>query len=462
MRVVASLCLLFVSVAVAIARPDRADDVIREAMKKDGTPALAACVLHRGKIIYRNGFGFLDADGKKPVTADTPFPIASLSKPMVAMAVLKLVEQRKLRLEAPIGDLLPDLPEAWRPIPLRRLLDHTSGIPSPTDLERFRKQSRDPVTNDEKLALLKEVPLRFPAGTRYEYSNGNYLLAALIVDRLLGRSHEAFMAEFMFGPLGMKNTGPLTEALMQKVPPPFTRGPEGPVPTPPMHPSWLYGCGAITTTVGDLAKWDAALYTERILRSNTLAYITTDQGLTDGKPVGYAMGWGLGQVRGNRSISHSGLIWGYRSYFARYADYDLTVVLLANQQAMDLDSLARNLAGLLVPELAVRTLVPIQDAYPELTGAHRDFITEVTKGILRREPLSPALAKHLDPQKTSEFIRVFAPFGPATEFFVVERSQTGPNAFRSRYGLRQGRRESVITITVDRDGTFIGLLREDP
>jgi CubicO group peptidase (beta-lactamase class C family) len=427
-------------------------------MKKEGIPALAACVLYKGKVMYQRGFGYVDEAKTKPVSVTTPFPIASLSKPMVAMAVLKLVEQRKLQLEAPIGTLLPDLPEAWRPIPLRRLLDHTSGIPSHTDTELAQKSYTKPVTTEQKYEAMKAVPLRFTPGARYEYSNGNYFLAGLIIDKVVGESHEKFMKDFMFRPLGMRDTEPLTEELMKRTPGPY----RGEKPAVPIHPSWLYGNGAMVTTIVDLAKWDSALYTERMLRANTLAYITTDQKLTDGKPVGYAMGWMLGSVRGKRSILHTGLLWGYRSYFSRFADYDLTVILVSNQQAVDLEPMARNLASMVVPELGVRMLTPIRDDYPELTAKHRKFFEDCAAGTFTREGLSAAIDKDMDATKTANFLRPLIANGRITDFRVVERSQPANNEYRSRYGMWQGKQEWLVTLVQNSEGTIVGLFCEVP
>lgn len=427
-------------------------------MKKEGIPALAACVLYKGKVMYQKGFGFVDEAKTKPVTVTTPFPIASLSKPMVAMAALKLVEQGKLRLDAPIGTLIPDLPEPWQSIPFRRLLDHTSGIPSHTESDLAKKSYTKPVTTEQKLEAIKAMPLLFTPGSRFEYSNANYFLIGLILDRLLGKSHEAFMEDFMFKPLGMRDTGPLTEELMKSVPGPY----KGERPATPIHPSWLYGNGAMVTTIVDLARWDAALYSERMLRANTLGYITTDQTLTSGKPVGYAMGWFLGNVRGKRSILHSGMLWGYRSYFARYADYDLTVILVSNQQTVDLEPIARNLAGIVVPELAVRMLTPIRDDYPHLTARHRKFFEDSATGVFNREVLSAAINKDMDEKRATDFMAPLIACGKITDFQVVERTQTGANEFRSRYGLWQGKIERLVTIVENGEGTIIGLFCEAP
>lgn len=456
MRLFAPLLLLFTLVAVA--RPQGPDELIRETMKKEGIPALAACVLHKGKVLYQKGFGFVDVAKTKPVTVTTPFPIASLSKPMVAMAVLKLVEQGKLRLEAPIGTLLTDLPETWQPIPLRRLLDHTSGIPSHTDSDLAKRSYTKLVTQKQKFEAMTAMPLKFPAGARYEYSNGNYFLAAMIVDRVVGESHEKFLEDFMFRPLGMRDTEPLTEELMKRVPGPY----HGEKPAVPIHPSWLYGNGAIVTTVLDLARWDSALYTERMLRANTLQYITTDQLLTNGKPVGYAMGWGLGSVRGKRAIAHGGLIWGYRSYFSRFADYDLTVIVVSNQQAADLEPIGRMLAGLVVPELAVQSLKPIPDAHPDLTALHRKFFETCASGVFNREGLSGDVSRTMDDKRAASFIGPLVANGKITEFHVVERTREGENVLRSRYGIRQGKKEWIATITITADGTIIGLFCETP
>jgi hypothetical protein len=212
----------------------------------------------------------------------------------------------------------------------------------------------------------------------------------------------------------------------------------------------------------DLARWDSALYTERMLRANTLQYITTDQHLTNGKPVGYAMGWGLGTVRGKRSISHAGLIWGYRSYFTRFADYDLTVIVVSNQQSADLEPIGRTLAGLAVPALGIRSMNPIPDAYPQLTARHRKFMEGCAAGNFNREGMSELLARTMDENRAADFMKALIANGKVTDFRVVERTRLGENDFRSRYGMWQGKQTWLVTIHVTADGTVTGLFCETP
>ncbi|RYG26317.1 class A beta-lactamase-related serine hydrolase [bacterium] len=414
-----------------------AADIVRAFMSKNAVPGMAYAVIVKGSIVAHGTYGVSDLKTKEKITDDSVFPIASLSKPFVAMGVLALVEKGSLKIDDPIGEYLPDLPEAWKPLKIVRLLDHTSGVPDHINSNAFNWRGREPIGSEELIKKLVSLPLRFKAGERYEYSNGNYVLLAKLIERVSGQPYEKFLESRIFEPLGMKHTRALTLENLPSAVHGHANGLGGVLPAT-FNPDWCYGNGGLGSSILDLAKLDWGLYTPRILKSSTLSFVTTPQPLSDGRLVNYAMGWMVGRLRGARAISHSGRLNGWQSYFVRYADYNATVVVLSNHRDVSLANLANDLAGTVIPNL---TMQPITDAYPSLTNDHRGFIESILTGKVDESRLDGDLLRdYRSKDRWSGLKEDLRKGARLTVFEPVSRRQTGADAFTSSYRLELGNR----------------------
>jgi CubicO group peptidase (beta-lactamase class C family) len=412
-------------------------EIARSFMQRNGVPGLAYAVMINGSVVSYGAYGVSDLTTKEKITPDSTFPIASLSKPFVAMGVLSLVEKGSLKIDDPVGKYLPELPDDWKSIPIVRLLDHTAGVPDHINSGAFNWTDPAPIGSDELIKRLITLPLRFKSGDRYEYSNGNYVLLAKVIERVSGQPYERFLAEKIFQPLGMKHTLALTANDLPNAVHGYRKGNDGPTPLS-FNPDWCYGNGALGSSILDLARLDAALYTQKILRISTLSYITTPHPLNDGKLANYAMGWAIGKLRGARAINHSGRVGGWQSFFARFADLNATVVVVANNGDANLSTVATDLAGTVLPSLALQ---PIPDAYPALTRAHEEFIGSIVSGEVDPTRLSDGLRRDYGSKgHWSGIADALRQGGPFTLFAPTDRRQTGPDSFTSSYRLEQGDR----------------------
>jgi CubicO group peptidase (beta-lactamase class C family) len=329
--------------ATAVVRADPTDEFIRAQMKAQNIPGLSLAVLQDGKIVKAAGYGLADRERKTPVTPETVFRIASVSKQFIAAGLMLLVQEGRLGADDSINKYLADAPAAWKGITLRHLLSHTSGLVreapgfSPTKIQ----------IDADVIRSAYSQPLRFAPGEKYEYGNLSYFIAAELIHRVSGRPWTEFLHEKLFKPLAMHRTYPTNTT--QPVPD-RARGYSDNEKLQPVD-EWpaLRASGAFLSTVLDLAKWDAALYTDQILNAATREQMWTPARLNGGGSHGYGLGWQLESHHGRRLVHHGGGMPGFGAEFARYVDDRLTIIMLINLDDADEDSIARGVARLYLP-----------------------------------------------------------------------------------------------------------------
>lgn len=296
----------------------------------------AALVARGGRVLLRKGYGPADSAGT-PNRPGTRFRIASMSKQFTAMAVMRLQAQGRLRTADPICSYLDDCPAAWRPISIRQLLSHTSGIPDYTSLADFSSTQADPATPAQLVARFRDLPLLFEPGSAYSYGNSGYVLLGLIVERASGQPYADFLGDQIFAPLQMRDSGVSQGA-----------GDAGAALgfhsfdslAAPLDASTLFGAGALSSTADDLYRWAQAMRAGQLLPPDLQAELLT--------PVrnDYAYGWKIAARDGHRQISHPGLIDGFASAILLLPDDDLTVIVLCNMDSADAPGIASYLADL--------------------------------------------------------------------------------------------------------------------
>jgi CubicO group peptidase (beta-lactamase class C family) len=302
----------------------------------------AVLVALDGKPLFRQGFGFADRAQRIPNAPDTKFRIGSITKPFTSVAVLQLVERGRLGLDDPLSRHYARTPPAWSKITIRHLLSQQTGIPSLSDTpgfwETWIKTHRTP---EEGIDLIRNAPLRFAPGSKYEYSNTNHHLLGLVIEAVTGQSYEAYMQENVFAPLGMRDTGldhndkALTKrALGYEVENGLWKDENYVSMTIP------YAAGSLYSTIDDLVKWNRALDSNQLIGAASRSQMFADPG------TGYGFGWRVGNWFGNRVQSHSGGIQGFAALMCRYPDEKLTVVVLANLRQTPTAWLANELASL--------------------------------------------------------------------------------------------------------------------
>ncbi len=304
-------------------------------------------VMKEGKVLFAQGYGLANRELKVPNRPEFVFRIGSVTKQFTAAAVMTLVEEGKVGLEAPIGTYLPELPEAWRPVTVRQLLQHTSGIPSYTDTPEYGAHMREDLPG---LALLKahvwSKPMDFAPGTQWRYNNSGYYLLGLLVEKASGQPYATYLQTRFFGPLGLTRTRYGTET--DFIPGMVSGYAPGGKPAPYLSMSQPYAAGSLVSSAEDLARWTLALHGGKVVKPETLKLMTTPARTTDGKEHPYGFGLALRTVQGRRLVGHGGGINGFVCHVEADPAAQAVAVVLCNtvDPGVAPDFLTRRLVGL--------------------------------------------------------------------------------------------------------------------
>ena len=282
--------LVLLLVAPVVAQADKTDDFVRAELKRQNIPGLSLAVIKDGKIVKADGYGVANIKLNTPATPETVYKIASVSKQFIATGIMLLVQEGQLGLDDPVSKYLEGTPATWNAITIRHLLTHTSGIVREAPgFDPFKIQS-----DADVIKSAYPLPLRFAPGEKWEYGNTGYFALAEIIRKVAGQPWIEYMSEKVFRPTGMKTTYPTNTKVS------VLNLAQGYVDNeklldanywPALRPS-----GAFLSTVLDLAKWDAVLYTDKILSDSTRRQMWTPVTLNDGTSHPYGFGWELAFV----------------------------------------------------------------------------------------------------------------------------------------------------------------------
>lgn len=328
------------------------DEIVRREMQTQHIPGLSLAVVKAGHLILARGYGTANVEHQVPVRPETIFQSGSMGKQFTATAVMMLVEAGKIRLDDPVGKYLPRVPKRWAKIKVRHLLTHTAGLGDyPPDFD-FRRD----YTEDELLEELGKVPLKFQPGDEWSYSNVGYVTLGILLSKVTGRFYGDFLENRIFKPLGMKTARIISEedivtnrAAGYQLVKGELKNQEWVSPT--MNST---ADGSLYLTVYDMAKWDAALYTERLLKKPSLDQMWTPVKLNNGQPHGYGFGWFVVEEGGHRLIRHAGRWQGFESGIHRYVDDQVTVIAFDNLAGAKLEKVIRGVAAIYNPRLATK------------------------------------------------------------------------------------------------------------
>jgi CubicO group peptidase (beta-lactamase class C family) len=319
-------------------------------MESQHIPGLSLLVIKDGKIIRAEGFGLANVELQVPVKPESVFQSGSVGKQFTATAVMMLVEEGKIGLDDPITKYFSNAPATWKEITVRKLLSHTAGLGDyPKDFN-FRKDW----TEEDELKLIESIPLAYSPGTKWAYSNFGYVTLGILIHRVTGEFYGDFLQQRIFQPLGMQSTRIISEADIVPNRSAGYRLVKGEL----KNQEWVSPVvnttadGSLYFTTLDLAKWDAALYTEKLLKRSSLDLMWTPAKLKNGETnkSNYGFGWVIDQRNGHRCIHHDGSWQGFETAIARYVDDHLTAVALDNLADSDPGKIVRHVAEMYLAE----------------------------------------------------------------------------------------------------------------
>ena len=365
---IACLCILLPQVALAqadVAPGNRAlstavAKLVRDTGIRSTEPGIAVLVTKPGRVLLMEGYGLANIASKEVIASCTRFDLASVSKTFTSTAVLILQDRGLLSIDDDVRKYIPELPQYPNgPLRVRDLLYHISGLTDYLELDSIPKSNKLYWVNTDYLAALGKAKLDFPIGKKYEYNNTNYMLLAIVVERVAGKPFGQVLRDEIFRPAGMKSTFVYSSPASI---------PENAAPTcnnavgygsenkrwvprwgfPPGHRQEEHlevGDGAVWSNLEDMANWDTALRTNELLKPATMKLALTGSR----RNSGYGLGWelyrdGSGPIHG---FGHDGYWRGFNTMYYNYLTDNNTVVLLSNRGNLDLDEFWERLVGLI-------------------------------------------------------------------------------------------------------------------
>ena len=425
--VVASVCALCAVVWAQVvdtidpAMKARVDAIAAGVMEQRGVPSASVAVVQGGKLVYTHAYGRAHISPDKPATPDMRYSIGSISKQFTAAAILILQEEGKLKLDDAVGKHVPGLTRGDE-VTIRQILSHTSGYQDYWPEDYLMKPMEQATTAQEILDRWAKKPLDFESGTQWQYSNTNYVIAGMIVEKVSGQKLMEFLGEHIFHPLGMRSVWNLDEAkLTQTDATAYIRYALGPLrPAPKEGRGWMFAAGELAMTAHDLALWDESLIARKLLKPESYQEMFTEVKLKDGKGTHYGLGVSVEDLDGHKDISHSGEVTGFVADNEVLVDDGVAVAVLTNHMAGGASDIARLSASTVAGQK--RT-----DAEGETLALY----SGLQKGELDRSKLAPNLDLYFDAQCVADFKSSLGGLGEPLTFRQTDSELRGGMTFRS-------------------------------
>ncbi len=445
--------LLFAPVAafaqrLTPAETARIDSAANAVLTSTGAPSAAIAVVRGGEIVYERAYGNARVD---PAVAATPamrYSIGSVSKQFTVAAVLMLAEEGRLSLDDRVARWFPGLTRA-NDINIRQLLSMTSGYQDYWPQDYVFTDMQRAAGSDEIIRRWAQKALDFEPGSKWQYSNTNYVIAAMIVEKVTGAPFMDLLRRRIFAPLGMTsvadfNAGPLGASDAA----PFLRNAVGPLrPAPKEGTGWLFGAGQLAMTAHDLALWNISMINGTVLKPASYRTMQTDVLLSSGLPTRYGLGVNVSSVNGRRRISHGGAVSGYTTTNEVYPEDKAAITVFTNIYPGAAGASAQ-IAGRIANVLFTPA---VATASASTTEQARRIFDGLRQGAIDRTQFTADANAYFTDQVIADYAASLGPLGAPTEFTAGGESLRGGMTIRS-YRIRAGGMVLDLTTMILPDG----------
>lgn len=422
------------------------------ALQSSGAPSVSISVVQKGRAVYAKAFGKANIQKDIAAKPDTRYAIGSISKQFTAVALLLEQEKGELSLDDKVSKYFPGLTRA-NEVTIRELLSHTSGYEDYAPQDYLIPEWTKPVTADEILQRWARKPLNFDPGTRWQYSNTNYVLAARIFEKASGQRLLPFLRKTIFQPLKMESAGSCLErgpADAQA----YTRYALGP-PRPVAREAagWYLGAAELCMTAPDLAKWNAALLQKSILSAKSYDELTREVKLKDGKPTHYALGLQVGEFHNTPQVMHSGEVSGFLAMNRMYPAKGIAVTVLSNEDGV-------SLIGPLSEQISSIMLQPGQSAQSAAQDDQvRNILNGLQEGQIDRNLFTSDANSYFSNTAMADYQRSLAPLG-RLKFLIREGEQQRGGMTHLSFRAQYERKAVLLNIYKTAAGKFEQFLVE--
>ncbi len=395
------------------------DGIVRQVMEKSGIPSASLAVVRDGKLAYSQAYGKARLEPPLQSTAAMPYSIGSISKQFTTAAILMLQEQGKLSLDDKVGKWLPNLTRA-NEISIRQILSMTSGYQDYWPQDYVMPMMLKATTAEGILKGWAQVPLDFEPGTRWQYSNTNYVIAGLIVEKVSGKPLYQLLQEKVLRPLGM-SSALNTDAKPMGAGDPlgYFRYALGPLrPAPEEGTGWMFAAGELAMTPADLAKWDISVMDESLLKPSSYLAMETETVLRNGLGTSYALGMRVTSVRNHRVLGHGGEVSGFTATNIVLPDDKFAVAVATNQDAV-------SAAGEIGQQVMNAYLNSLNVADPKQDALVRKVFDDLREGKIDRSLFTNNANFYFSEQALKDYENSLAPLGEVQRFRQTSSSLRG-------------------------------------
>ena len=421
------------------------DKAVNEILSKTGAPSASIAVVKDGKIVYTHAYGNARIDPPMVATPDMRYSIGSISKQFTAAAVLMLAEEGKLSLDDKLVRWFPDLTRA-NEVTVRELLSMTSGYQDFWPQDYVMPRMLEPVTAQEILNDWAKKPLDFDPGTKWQYSNTNYVIAGMLVEKVAGMPLMQLLQQRVFGPLQMTTVFNTDLApLDANQPMRYLRYAVGPPREAPKEGrGWMFAAGELAMTAHDLALWDISMIDQTILKPASYKEMENEVKLANGVGTRYALGVNVGINDGRRFVTHGGEVSGFTAANTVYPDDRAAVVVQVNLDAT-------GASGQIASRIGTLLFATTDPATPQATAQMQKIFEGLQKGQLDRSQFTSNANAYFSDQAIKDFASSLGPLGKPQEFSQASQSLRGGMTLR-RYRIKFAQKTLNLTTFIMPDG----------
>jgi CubicO group peptidase (beta-lactamase class C family) len=423
----------------------RIDEAVQQVRMTTLAPSVSVAIVQDGRIVYTHTYGTAQLDRGKAATAEMRYSIGSISKQFTATAVLMLAEEGKLSLDDPVSKYVSGTTRGDE-ITVRQILSMTSGYQDYWPQDYVMPDMLKPTTPQQIVAGWASKPLDFEPGTKWQYSNTNYVIAGMIVEKAGGKPLVDFLGERVFRPLKMLSVTNVDEApLGGEDPARYLRYATGPArPAPKEGKGWLSAAGELAMTARDLALWDISIIDQTVLKPASYRTMQTDTLLKSGVATGYGLGVNVGMNGGRRMISHGGEVSGFTASNQVFPDDRAAIVVLVN---MDATGAPGQIASRIATAIFTSTVRDTEQA----TEQAKKIFAGLQRGQIDRSLLSSNASAYFTPQALADFQTSLAPLGTPESFVADPNFLRGGMTGRT-FRIRAGGKDLRLTTFTLPDG----------